>query len=256
MSAPARPVTPLGILAAELDRVRTHLAAVDPALAAELDGACALASGLDPYLAACAAPESPALAALAERTRTAEWGGALEQEMLSGHVEGRVLAFLVRLTGARRVLDVGMFTGYSSLAMAEALPAGGEVVACELDPGVAAFARESFAASAAGARITVHVAPAAETLRTLEGPFDLVFLDAEKPGYLGYVELLLERDLLAGGGLLCVDNTLMQGEPWLPGPPSPNGAAIAAFNTAIAADPRLEQVLLPLRDGLTLIRRC
>ena len=151
-----------------------------------------------------------------------------------------------------------MFTGYSALAMAEALPEDGVVVACEVDAGVAAIAQECFAASPAGARIDVRVAPATDTLADLaaeDEPFDLVFIDADKGGYLDYLHTVLEADLLSPHGVVCVDNTLMQGQPYLDGPSTANGEAIAAFNRAVAEDPRVEQVLLPLRDGLTLIRR-
>lgn len=262
-----RPVTPVGILAATLQDLARRLDAVDgveaadPDLRADLHRARDLAAGLDPYLEACTTPESPALAALARRTAEHDWdahGGGLEQEMLSGHVEGQVLRTLVAATGARTVLEVGLFTGYSALAMAEALPADGRLVACEIDADVAAFARECFAASDAGGRIDVRVGPAAQTLAALADTgesFDLVFVDADKGGYAGYVDTVLGTGLLAPHGLVCVDNTLMQGEPWLPAEVSANGAAIASFNETVAADPRVEQVLLPLRDGLTLARR-
>ena len=209
-----------------------------------------IASGLDPYVERCTTPESPALAALARRTQEADWGGTgVEAEMLSGHVEGQLLKTLVAFGRVRRVLEIGMFTGYAALAMAEALPEDGVVVACEVDADVAAFAAEQLPFN-----VDVRVGPAAETLVSLDEPFDLIFLDADKAGYLGYFQAVLERGLLAPHGLLCVDNTLMQGEPWRSAPPSENGAAIAAFNDAVAADPRVEQVLLPVRDGLTLIR--
>jgi caffeoyl-CoA O-methyltransferase len=252
---PARPVTPVTIAADRLSRLAERL---DGEAGAEAREIASLVGGLDPYVASCTTPESPALAALAERTRSRDWDGSLEQEMLSGHVEGTVLAFLVRATGARRVLEIGMFTGYSALAMAEALPADGTLVACEIDPGAAEEARSAFASSDAGGRISVRLGPAADTLRALADAgetFDLVFVDADKAGYSGYLELLLTTDLLAPGALVCVDNTLMQGEPWTGGAPSPNGAAIAAFNRDVALDTRVEQVVLPVRDGLTLIRR-
>ena len=255
-----RPVTPLGILVGRLGEL---LARADPGLQAGLREAYDLAAGLDPYLERNTTPESPALAALAAATAAHDWGrhdGAvpLEQEMLSGHVEGQLLKMLVHATRARQVLDVGMFTGYSALAMAEALPAGGRVVACELDAGVAAFARRHFDASECGHRIDVRVGPAAGTLAELAAAgavFDLVFVDADKAGYTGYLDAILEGGLLAPHGLICVDNTLMQGHPWASADPPPNGVAVAAFNAAVAADPRVEQVLVPLRDGLTLIRR-
>ncbi|TCK25603.1 O-methyltransferase [Pseudonocardia endophytica] len=256
VDAQPRPVTPVTIAAERLARLAERL---DGEGAAEAREIAALVGGLDPYLASCTTPESSELAALASRTRSADWGdGPLEQEMLSGHVEGRLLAFLVHATGARRVLEIGMFTGYSALAMAEALPAGGNLVACEIDSSAAALAAASFSASPAGRRIDVRVGPAVSTLDTLASAgetFDLVFVDADKAGYEQYLEILLTGGLLAPNALVCVDNTLMQGEPWTTGSPSANGAAIAAFNRAVAADPRVEQVVLPVRDGLTLIRR-
>jgi caffeoyl-CoA O-methyltransferase len=263
-----RPVTPLGILAAKLEHLSQQLATadIDDRLKLELQQACELASGLDPYLSQCTTPESPALAALVRRTQAHDWSQRsisevapqLEQEMLSGHVEGQFLKFLVHVTQARRVLELGMFTGYSALAMAEALPDDGEVVACEIDADVAEFARQCFDESPSGHKIAVEVAPAMVTLERLaaaQDRFDLVFIDADKGGYVDYVNFLLDRDLLTPQGFICVDNTLMQGQPYVSGESTPNGVAIARFNQAIADDARLDRVLLPLRDGLTLIRR-
>ena len=263
-TARPRPVTPVGILADRLTGIRHRLAelgTVDADLLDEVGVACELAAGLEPYLDACTTPESPALAELDRRTRAQDWsqhdGSFVEQEMLSGHLEGQLLGFLVGLTGAQQVLEIGMFTGYASLAMAQALPAGGRVVALEIDPAVADFALQCFKESLAGEKISVRVGPALETLTELAAAgerFDLVFLDADKGGYLAYLDTLLSTELLAPGALVCVDNTLLQGEPWA-GTPSTNGAAIADFNRAVVADNRVEQVLVPLRDGLTLIRR-
>ncbi|MBD8606363.1 class I SAM-dependent methyltransferase [Aeromicrobium fastidiosum] len=258
-----RPVTPTTILARELDEIADRLGDGVPAdVVARLRRARDLAGGLDPYLDRCTSPESADLAELARRTREAPWAsrevvsgsGPLEQEMLSGHVEGRFLAFLVRMLRARRVLEIGMFTGYSALAIAEALPEGGEVVACEVDPYVAGLAREWLDLSPAGAAVTIEVGPAVETLDRLEGAFDLVFVDADKTGYAEYYRRLLDSDLLAPGAVVAVDNTLLQGQPWADDPTA-NGAAVARFNQLVADDPRVEQVLVPLRDGVTLIRR-
>lgn len=265
--APPRPVTPTTIVAAELVDVCAELEAwggVPAGLLDKLRRARDLAGGLDPYLDRCTTSESPTLARLAQRTRDTDWvthsSGTLEQEMLSGHVEGQALKFLIRLAGARRVLEVGMFTGYSALAMAEALPEGGTVTACEIDPDVAAFARGCFDDSPAGDRIHIEIGPALDTLRRLAAdpetaPFDFVFIDADKAGYAGYLDLLLDSALLAPDAVVAVDNTLMQGQPYTGVGVTANGAAIAAFNAAVAEDPRVEQVLLPLRDGVTLIRR-
>jgi caffeoyl-CoA O-methyltransferase len=265
-----RPVTPVGILAAKLERLTqqmAHITNLDPAFQAELQQAYELANGLDPYLDRCTTPESPALAALVQRTQSEDWSKRfadgetvrhLEQEMVSGHVEGQFLKFLIHLTQARRVLEIGMFTGYSALAMAEALPPDGKVVACEVDPYAAEFAQRCFQSSPAGYKISIKVAPALATLQQLAADsevFDLVFIDADKAGYLDYLDLLLTTGLLAPNGSIYADNTLMQGQPYVSGTATPNGVAIANFNQAVAADPRVEQVLIPLRDGITLIRR-
>ena len=265
-----RPVTPVGILAAKLESLVSQVEKIDNldrAFKAQLQQAYELANGLDPYLNRCTTPESPALATLVKRTQSEDWSKRfsdgetvrqLEQEMLSGHVEGQMLKFIVHLTKAQRVLEIGMFTGYSALAMAEALPADGEVVACEVDAYVAEFAQKCFQESPVGHKISVKVAPALETMKQLAAAgevFDLAFIDADKAGYIDYLDLLLTTGLLAPNGLICADNTLMQGQPYLSGTASANGAAIGKFNQVVADDPRVEQVLLPLRDGVTLIRR-
>ncbi|MEG3841021.1 class I SAM-dependent methyltransferase [Microcoleus sp. herbarium14] len=271
MTAAPRPVTPLGILATKLEHLTQQIEAddsVDANLKSQLRQASELASGLDPYINRCTTPESPALAALVERTQAENWSKRfsdsetvqqLEQEMLSGHLEGQTLKFFVHLTRAKRVLEIGMFTGYSALAMAQALPDDGQVVACEVDAYVAEFAQQCFKESPDGHKISVKVAPALLTLKQLAADkrevFDLVFIDADKAGYVDYLNLLLDTELLAPNALICVDNTLMQGQPYLSGEATPNGVAIAKFNQAVADDPRVEQVLLPVRDGLTLIRR-
>lgn len=256
-----RAVAPVDLIAeglGDLVRALEQAPGVEPALLEQARRLEALAGGLDGYVRRHTSPESAALASLATATREHAWSGPLEAEMLSGHVEGQFLAFLTRATRARRVLEIGLFTGYSALAIAEALPPGGQVVACELDREVAAMARTLLDASGAGERVAIEVGPADATLRALAQtgePFDLVFIDADKGGYAGYLSAVLDGDLLAPGGLICVDNTLMQGEPWLEGARSANGDAIADFNAFVAADARVRQVVLPVRDGITLIQR-
>ncbi|NJM68867.1 MAG: SAM-dependent methyltransferase [Scytonema sp. RU_4_4] len=265
----ARPVTPLGILAKQLETIlQTFNQQTSDELQANLNQAWLLAAGLDPYLEECTTRESPALAALAQKTAHEAWNqkfheGAtvreLEQEMLSGHVEGQTLKMFIHMTKAKKVLEVGMFTGYSALAMAEALPPDGELIACEVDPYTAEFAQAAFRESPHGAKIRVEVGAALETLQKLADArksFDFVFIDADKKEYVKYFQILLEKDLLIPGGFICVDNTLLQGQVYLPEENrTPNGEAIAQFNHIVAADSRVEQVLLPLRDGLTIIRR-
>ncbi len=267
----ARPVTPLGILVEHLETAVWMVEAdgsVPESIVRHLKQAWRLAAGLDPYLEECTTFESKALAAIAERTREEAWSkrfseGAtvrpLEQEMLSGHVEGQALKMFVHMTRAKQVLDIGMFTGYSALAMAEALPADGRLVACEVDPYTANFAQSLFEQSPHGAKIQVEVGPALATLDKLADAgesFDLVFIDADKKEYVQYFQTLLDSSLLAPHGIICVDNTLLQGLVYLPPQErTPNAEAIAQFNRVVADEIRVEQVLLPLRDGLTLIRR-
>ncbi len=269
--ASARPVTPLGILAQELESIVQTINQqpdLPSELKAKLNFVCRLATGLDPYLEQCTTNESPALTALAEKTADEAWTqrfteGAtvrqLEQEMLSGHVEGQTLKMFVHMTKAKRVLEIGMFTGYSALAIAEALPPDGELVACEIDPYTADFAKTAFRASPHGEKIRVELGAALETLNKLAAAresFDFVFIDADKQEYVKYFHTLLEKNLVVPEGFICVDNTLLQGQVYLPQEErTPNGEAIAEFNRVVAADPRVEQVLLPLRDGLTIIRR-
>ena len=262
-----RPVTPMSILASKLDGLVERLAAtdrVDESLRSELRSASELANGLDPYLSRFTSPESAGLRLLAERTGAQDWDSRpeslvhLEQEMLSGHVEGQTLKMLVHATRAQRILEIGMFTGYSALAMAEELPVDGALVACEIDADVAAFAEQQFAGSPGGEKIEIKVGPALHTLRELSAAgaiFDLIFIDADKSGYTDYLSVVLDSGLLTPHGLICVDNTLMQGQPWSATAPSANAVAIADFNRTVADDPRVAQVIIPLRDGLTLIRR-
>ena len=174
-------------------------------------------------------------------------------QMLSGAVEGRLLETLVFASGARRILEIGTFTGYSALAMAAALPADGELITCELDPERAEFARRHFASVPAGERIDVREGPALDTIAQLEGPFDIVFIDADKPSYAGYYEATLP--LLSERGLIIVDNTLWSGRVLAPEGGEESTKALAAFNDMVVADSRVVVVQLTVRDGVTLIRR-
>ncbi|MBD2143854.1 MAG: O-methyltransferase [Sphaerospermopsis kisseleviana] len=265
-----RPVTPLGILVEELERTLkiAKQENVSAELANSLKKVYELAAGIDPYLEENTTQESPELSALAKKTAAEDWSKRfddgetvrqLEQEMLSGHIEGQTLKMFVSMTKAKRILEIGMFTGYSALAMAEVLPADGDIIACEVDEYVSEFAKECFENSEHGKKIKVVTAPAIETLKKLiaDGEtFDLVFIDADKPGYVDYFNLLIETNLLAKDGFICVDNTLLQGQPYLPKEKrTANGEAIAKFNQTVTQDPRVEQVILPLRDGLTIIKR-
>jgi caffeoyl-CoA O-methyltransferase len=204
---------------------------------------------LEAYAIAHGSREPEHLAAVARTTR--EFSSV--HRMMVGALEGGLLAMLVAITGARRVLEVGTFTGYSALAMAEALPPDGRIITCEIDPDHAAQARANFEASQHGSRIELRVGPALDTINSLEGPFDLVFIDADKPGYAAYYEAVLPR--LAPNGAIAVDNTLWSGRVLDAASDDPDTVAIRAFNDKVAGDPRVRSVMLTVRDGLTLIRR-
>ena len=194
------------------------------------------------YVERFSSPHEPLLTELSDET--AEELGSTD--MLTGPVAGRFLELLVWAAQPLRVLEIGTFSGHSALSMAAALPPGGRIEACEINPQRAAFAQRYFDRSPHGAKITLHLGPALETIARLEGTFDLVFIDAEKDGYVGYYEAVLPR--LAGRGLIVADNTLASGRV-IDGTP-----AITKFNEHVAADPRTVQVLLSVRDGMTLIR--
>jgi caffeoyl-CoA O-methyltransferase len=200
----------------------------------------------------------------AHTTPPAEHLQALEREtretlrspgMLTGAVEGRFLEMLVFLARPRLVLEVGTYSGYSALSMAGALPDGARIVTLELSDEHADVAERHIAAAGLADRIEVVRGRAIESLATLDGPFDLVFIDADKPGYLDYYEAVLPK--LADDGLIVVDNVLWSGR--VADPPSEddedNTRALREFNDHVAADDRVVSVMLTVRDGVTLVRR-
>jgi caffeoyl-CoA O-methyltransferase len=204
---------------------------------------------LDAYIEAHTTADDPLLAELATRTR-AEQEAA---QMLSGRVEGRLLETLVFALGAKRVLEFGTFTGYSALSMAAALPADGQLFTLELDAERAAFARSFMDRSPHGSKIEILVGPALESVARLDGPFDLAFIDADKPGYVDYYEAALER--LAADGLIVADNTLWSGRVVDEADTSEATVAIRRFNDHVRDDARVRSVMLSVRDGVTLVRR-
>jgi caffeoyl-CoA O-methyltransferase len=210
-----------------------------------------VSDAVEAYAEAHTSPPAAHLRALAAETRsTLESPG-----MLTGEVEGRLLEFLVFLAHPRRVLEIGTYSGYSALSMAQTLPEGGRIVTCELDAERAAFAERHIAAAGMADRIEVRRGPALETIATLDGPFDLVFIDADKPGYLGYYEAVLPK--LSERGLIVVDNVLWSGRVAEPesDDDTESTAALRVFNDHVVADDRVVSVMLSVRDGVTLIRR-
>ncbi len=209
----------------------------------------AVAGALAEYADAHTTPEPEYLAEVARATRTRD-----DASMLSGRVEGRLLETLVLISGTARVLEVGTYTGYSALAMAAALAEGGRVITCEADVDNARVARENFDASPIGERIELREGPALATLETLPGPFDLVFVDADKTGYRAYFEALLPK--LADRGLMLFDNTLWSGRVLESDDDGDERTkAIMSLNEALLGDPRVVVVQLTVRDGITLVRR-
>jgi predicted O-methyltransferase YrrM len=171
--------------------------------------------------------------------------------MMIGPVGGAFLSFVVGMKQPRRVLEIGTFTGWSSIVMAAALPPGGTLVACDVNEATTAIARRYAEEAGVADRIEYRLGPALETLATLEGPFDVVFIDADKPGYVDYYEAVLPK--LADDGVILADNTLSGGDVLAPNGPS--SEAIARFNDHVRADDRVECVLVTVRDGITLIRK-
>src|SRR5437868_12707000 len=166
-------------------------------------------------------------------------------------IEGRFLQMLVRLSGAKKILELGMFTGYSTLMMAEALPDDGHLITCEIDPKAEAIARRYFAESPDGHKITIRMGPALDTIKTLNGPLDIVFIDADKPNYKNYYGACLP--FLKPGGLIVADNVLWSGK--VLNPQNADDHAIVAFDRMVQSDPRVENVCLTVRDGMMLARK-
>lgn len=200
---------------------------------------------IEEYAHAMTRAEPGLLLALEQRTH-AEME---DPQMLTGRVEGRLLKLLVRMLKPRLAVEIGTFTGYSALSIAEGLESGARLITCELDPDRARVARESFAASVHGAKIELRLGPALETLRGIQEAVDFSFIDADKTGYPEYYEELVTRT--RQGGAILLDNMLMSGR--VLDPQDDGSRAVAALNRLIAADERVENVLLTVRDGVQLV---
>jgi caffeoyl-CoA O-methyltransferase len=205
-----------------------------------------LSDAIEAYADAHATPLEPLLEELHETT----YASMSSPQMIAGPVLGRLLRFLVAMVEPRLVVEIGTFTGYSALAMAGGLPEGGRIVTCEVSPERAQFAQSWFDRSPLGERIELRVGPALATVESLDGPFDFVFIDADKDGYPGYYEAVVPK--LSPRGVIAVDNTLYGGD--VADPRDDHDRAMAAFNDHVQADPRTGNVLLTVRDGVTLIR--
>jgi len=235
-----------------------------------------MCKGLKPYLEAVSSKVSPECQAIADATHTTDWPelyrtgctqSLYHPGMMTSQVQGQMLGFFTSMLSARRVLEVGTFTGFSTLCMAEATP--GKVTAIEYDPFLVEYARKYFDRSPHGHKIEVITGDALEVIKNMgvavddTSRFDLIFIDGNKTQYAQYFQLINDRDLLAPGGLICIDETLWKGSVYSHGcgdkqnADSDDGVAEAMneLNRQIASDPRLVSVLLPIRNGLTLVRR-
>ena len=207
---------------------------------------------VEPAVEAYAEAHATPLPELFERLAAETREKTTAPQMMVGPIEGRFLGFLVYLRRPDWILEIGTFTGYSSICMALALPEGGRVTTCDVNEETTEIARRYAAEAGVLDRIDYRLGPAAETIRQLEGPFDLVFIDADKQGYIDYYEAALPK--LSADGLIVADNVLWSGRV-VGDEEDESTRAIKRFNEHVRSDERVESVMLTVRDGMTLIRR-
>lgn len=205
---------------------------------------------LDRYIRTHSTPQSEALEWIEKQTNIR----TNYPRMLSGAVQGRFLTMLVEMTHASRILEIGTFTGYSATCMAYGLPQDGHIDALEINDELEDLIREGWERAGVSEKIELHIGDARATLKELDGPFDFIYIDANKREYCEYFELLFDK--VVPGGLILVDDVLWDGKVYaVPVPQDKQTVGITAFNDMVASDPRVETVILPIRDGLTLIRK-
>lgn len=207
-----------------------------------------VSSDIEAYAQAHSMAESELCRALREETQR-----RMESpQMIVGPLEGAFLKMMTQVVQATSVLEIGMFTGYSALCFAEALPVDGTVMTCEVDEESAALARQYFARSPLGKKIEIRMGPALDTMQHLKGPFDLIFIDADKINYVNYYRRGL--DLLSPQGVMLIDNVLWDGEVLKQPAPDEKTAAIQELNRMVSGDPRVSAVLITIRDGVLVVR--
>jgi caffeoyl-CoA O-methyltransferase len=207
-----------------------------------------VSADIEIYAQAHSMPESDLCRALREETQQ-----RMESpQMIVGPLEGAFLKMMTQLVQATSVLEIGMFTGYSALCFAEALPVDGTVLTCDLDEKSAVLARYYFARSPFGKKVEIRMGPALDTMRHLKGPFDLIFIDADKINYVNYYRRSL--DLLSPQGVILIDNVLWGGDVLKQPATDENTAAIQELNRVVATDPRVTAVLVTIRDGVLVVR--
>ena len=206
---------------------------------------------IDPAIAEYAEQHTQPESALLQELKAYTYANMDYPEKLSGLTTARLLKLLVQISNAKRILEVGMFTGYATLSMAEALPDDGNIITCETNPRAIEVAKSFFARSAHGHKIDIHFMHAAELIPTLSGEFDLIFIDADKRSYLNYYELCLPK--LIPGGLMIIDNVLWSGH--VLAPRDAKDQVVVDLNSHILQDTRVENVVLTARDGIQVIRK-
>lgn len=207
-------------------------------------------SASEKYLREHSSPQSEALEWIEKQTNIR----TNYPRMLSGAVQGLLLTILAEISNARNILEIGTFTGYSATCLAYGLPEEGHIDTLEINDELEDLIREGWSRAGVEGKITLHIGDARKTIATLEGPYDLAYIDANKREYSEYYDLVF--DLVRPGGLILADDVLWDGKLWQdPLPQDKQTLGIAAFNDKVMADPRVESVLLPIRDGLNVIRK-
>jgi len=230
-----------------------------------------LISGVDPYIHSISTAEGPIMKTIREKMEATDfddlWDKRLTMfaygtELSTDPVEAQTIKMFTFMKDAKRVLEIGMFCGYGSAAIIEALPENGQCVSLDIDPFLKTWVEETTSKFPAGKKLKIVTGPAIDSMMKLpvNDKFDLIFVDANKSEYKRYVEILLERDLLTKGAIIIADNVLYNGLPYLPAEfdtqPKRRGFGedIKEFNAWVANHPKLMQVMLPIRDGVSLIR--
>jgi caffeoyl-CoA O-methyltransferase len=188
---------------------------------------------------------------LLQMLETETWKTMEFPQMISGRISGRLLKLLVQISGAKSVVEVGTYTGYSALCLAEGLPDQGRVITCDINEKSAKLAQSYFDKSPYGKKITLKLGPALATIAQIEAPIDLAFIDADKENYPRYYEALLTK--LRRGGLIVIDNCLWSGT--VLAPTESSAIAIDQLNELISRDERVENVILTVRDGINIVRK-
>lgn len=204
--------------------------------------------GIEEYARLHTEPENDLLKELVRETHAM----VLQPRMLSGHLQGRFLSFIAKVYQPSLILEIGTYTGYSALCMAEGLKKGGRLITIDVNEELETFTRSFFDRSAYKEQIDYRIADAAHEISAIEGPIDMVFIDADKRNYALYFDLVIDK--MRPGGLILVDNVLWSGKIIEEAAKDKSTQALRDFNTKVANDPRVEPLLLPIRDGLFLLR--